>query len=266
VRTDAYALPENLMLRCLLRLIACLLVVSCSREPAVAPATSASSAPAAANQATHATTATGAVANDAQAPTESSLEIKRGTVTLAKDRTTYRPCGEKTELWLLDQTDGVLRQAFPKLPEEAAIYVEVYGERTQTPKDIATAKGYTGALILEELLYAAQGKDGTDNCAAEAPTYVVAARGAEPFWSAEIREKEIMWRQSESPREVLMQIPDAADTEGTVSYRGVAEGYSLEMEIEGQPCRDASSGEYFAYSARASLNGKEFNGCARVGS
>jgi uncharacterized membrane protein len=63
-----------------------------------------------------------------------------------------------------------------------------------------------------------------------------------------------------------LQIPASADAEGTVSYRGLAQGYELEMDIEGQPCRDATSGEYFAYSARASLNGREFNGCARVGS
>ena len=28
---------------------------------------------------------------------------------LAQDRMTFRPCDEKAELWLLDQTDGVLR-------------------------------------------------------------------------------------------------------------------------------------------------------------
>jgi uncharacterized membrane protein len=167
---------------------------------------------------------------------------------------------------LLDQTDGVLRQTFPMLPEEATIYVEAYGERTQAPKDVATARGYSGALILEEVLYAAQRKEGESGCEAEAPAYIVTARGGDPFWSAEIREKEIMWRQSEAPREMLLQIPVAADAEGTVSYRGVAEGFELEMDIEGQPCRDAASGEYFAYSARASLNGREFNGCARVGS
>lgn len=250
------------MLRCLLRLIACLLLASCSREPSVAPATRGEAPTASKRPVTPA--ATGTPATDA--PTESSLEIKRGVVTLTKDRTTYRPCNEKTELWLLDQTDGVLRQTFPQLPEAATIYIEVYGERTQTPKDVATAKGYSGALILEELLYAAPRQEDADSCAAEAPTYVVAAHGAEPLWSAEIREKEITWRQSEVPREMLMQIPDAADAEGTVSYRGVADGYELQMDIEGQPCRDASSGEYFAYSARASLNGKEFNGCARVGS
>ena len=186
-------------------------------------------------------------------------------MSLAAGRTTYRPCDEKADLWLLDQTDGALRQIFPAANDQTLIYVEAYGERTQAPTDVATARGYPGALILEEVLYAAEVKEG-DGCSMQPPPYVVAARGVEPFWSAEIREKEITWRQTEAPTEILMQIPAAADAEGTVSYRGVAEGYELEMEIEGQPCRDAASGEYFAYSALASLNGKEFNGCARVGS
>ena len=261
------------MLRCPWWLIACFALMSCSREPqapAAGEPSPASSAPASSNPA-----ATGAVpaapvtadpAASANPPAESSLAIKRGVVSLAAGRTTYRPCDEKADLWLLDQTDGVLRQIFPAANDQTTIYVEAYGERTQAPKDVATARGYPGALILEEVLYAAEVKEGGDGCALQPTAYVVAARGVDPFWSAEIREKEITWHQSEAPTEILMQIPAAADAEGTVSYRGLAEGYELEMEIEGQPCRDAATGEYFAYQAHASLNGKEFNGCARVGS
>jgi uncharacterized membrane protein len=35
--------------------------------------------------------------------------------------------------------------------------------------------------------------------------------------------------------------------------------------VDAQTCRDPMSGELFAYSARAVLDGKEFSGCARVG-
>jgi len=263
------------MLRCPWWLIACFALMSCSREPqapaAGAPSPASSAGPTSSPAATGAVpaapvTADPAVATSANQPAESSLAIKRGVVSLAAGRTTYRPCDEKAELWLLDQTDGALRQIFPAANDQTNIYVEAYGERTQAPKDVATARGYPGALILEEVLYAAEVKEG-DGCGLQPPAaYVVAARGGDPFWSAEIREKEITWRQSEAPTEILMQIPAVADAEGTVSYRGLAEGYELEMEIEGQPCRDAASGEYFAYQAHASLNGKEFNGCARVGS
>ena len=261
------------MLRCPWSLIACFALMGCSREPQVpasgepASTSSASSGPGATGTAAAkpATDSAPAALAAGEKPTESSLAIKRGVISLAAGKTTYRPCDEKADLWLLDQTDGALRQIFPTANDQTMIYVEAYGERTQAPKDVATARGYPGALILEEVLYAAEVKEG-DGCGPQAPAYVVAARGVDPFWSAEIREKEISWRQKEAPGEILMQIPTAADAEGTVSYRGLAEGYELEMEIEGQPCRDATSGEYFAYSARASLNGKEFNGCARVGS
>lgn len=260
------------MLRCPWWLIACFALVSCSREPQPpasgeqpAAAASSSSSSSAATAAGAIPSSPSAIASGGDQPAESSLAIKRGIVTLAAGKTTYRPCDEKADLWLLDQTDGALRQIFPNANEQTLIYVEAYGERTQTPTDIATARGYPGALILEEVLYAAETKDG-ESCSADAPAYVVAARGGDPSWSAEIREKEIMWRQKEPAAEVLLQIPAAADAEGTVSYRGVAEGYELEMDIEGTPCRDPATGEYFAYSARASLNRKEFNGCARVGS
>lgn len=251
------------MLRRLLPLLASCAIVSCSREPASAPASS-DTAPATAEQKTP-VAAPSVAAPEAELPAQSSLEIKRGVVTLTVGRSTYRPCDEKSDLWLLDQTDGVLRQAFPTLAEDATLYIEAYGERTQIPQDVAAARGYSGALILEEVLYAAQLKQDRSGCEAQQPAYIVAARGAEPFWSAEIYEKEILWRQSEAPQEITMQVPAVADAEGTVSYRGVSAGYELEMDIEGQPCRDPMSNEYFAYSARASFNGKEFNGCARVG-
>lgn len=258
------------MLRCPWWLIACFALMSCSREPQVppsgAPTGPASSGSASVSAAASKPVATApAAARGSDQPAESSLAIKRGLVSLAAGRTTYRPCDEPADLWLLDQTDGALRQIFPAATDQTVIYVEAYGERTQAPKDVAIARGYPGALILEEVLYAREAK-ADEGCSPQAAPYVVAARGVDPFWSADIGEKEITWRQKEPPGEVLMQIPAAADAEGTVSYRGVAEGYELEMEIEGQPCRDATSGEYFAYSALATMNGKEFNGCARVGS
>ena len=149
-------------------------------------------------------------------------------------------------------------------PQEASVSTVLPGR--VTAYQVSEVRPQVGGILLKrDFVEGAEVKEG-DGCSMQPPPYVVAARGVEPFWSAEIREKEITWRQTEAPTEILMQIPAAADAEGTVSYRGVAEGYELEMEIEGQPCRDAASGEYFAYSALASLNGKEFNGCARVGS
>lgn len=38
---------------------------------------------------------------------ESSLAIKRGTMTLAEERATFRPCGHEAEWWVLDQSPGL---------------------------------------------------------------------------------------------------------------------------------------------------------------
>jgi uncharacterized membrane protein len=50
-----------------------------------------------------------------------------------------------------------------------------------------------------------------------------------------------------------------------VRYHAAGNGHELELLVDAQTCRDPMSGELFAYSARAVLDGKEFSGCARVG-
>ena len=98
---------------------------------------------------------------------------------LAQDRATFRPCDENVELWLVDQTDGLLKEHFPTKGggEPAMIYVEVYGERGPVTDDTpAAARAYAGTLVLEDVLYAGVQAD-VRGCAAPAPTYIVAARG-----------------------------------------------------------------------------------------
>ena len=199
-------------------------------------------------------------------PAESGLSIKRGTMMLAQDRITFRPCDEQKELWVVDQTDGVLQQTFASDAAKAPtlLYVEAYGERAPTDDEISEAKAYAGLFLLEQVLYAGL-HDQVQGCAALAPTYVVAARGTEPFWAAEVGDEQIVWRQPEDPKEIVLKAPQTEDAEGAVRYRANTEGHEVEVLIEAQSCRDAMSGEFFAYSAKAVLNGREFNGCARVG-
>lgn len=276
------------MLRCRTWLMVCFVIASCAREPQLP------------TPATDLATATKPVTPlpDA-ASAESSLSIKRGVITRLDGRTTYRPCDENVQLGLLDRTDGGLHKVFSEGRDVGSaelvtegnglpignndrptyrdvgsaelvgnmarpIYVEVYAERTEVPQGVASARGYSGALLLEEILYAAELHPGS-GCPQQAPAYIVLAQGSEPLWSAEIRDQEIWWRHADVPNGIAMQIPATTDAEGSVGYRGVATGYELEIQIEGQPCRNALSGEYFAYSAKATMNGKQFNGCARLG-
>lgn len=200
-------------------------------------------------------------------PAESGLAIKRGIVTLAADRSSFLPCGEQKALLLVDQTDGVLKREFAGekdadgVDETLKLYVEAYGERAI---DQPAPEGLAGTFLLEEALYAAP--DGqTRGCDSPVQDYIVAARGNEPFWSAEVTEAALLWRQPDEPKEISIATPQTQDSEGAVSYVAANTDHKIELLIEAQACRDDMSGEYFAYSARATLDGKKSTGCARIG-
>ncbi|GFE89697.1 hypothetical protein GCM10011488_46510 [Steroidobacter agaridevorans] len=201
-------------------------------------------------------------------PAESGLAIKRGIVTLAPDRASFRPCGEQKDLLLVDQTDGVLKREFSGekdangADQGLKLYIEAYGERAINQP---APEGFAGTFLLEEALFAAP--DGqTRGCDSPPQDYIVAARGNEPFWGAEVTEAALLWRQPEDPKEISIAAPQTQDSEGAVSYVAANPEHKIELLIEAQACRDDMSGEYFAYSARATLDGKKYTGCARIGS
>jgi uncharacterized membrane protein len=238
-----------------------LTLAGCSRAPEPA-------APAAAPAAdTDTSSLPSEVPGASEPPAESGLAIKRGIVTLAPDRSSFRPCGEQKELLVVDQTDGVLKREFAgeKDPDGAdqppKLYIEAYGERASNQP---APEGFGGTFLLEEALYAAP--DGqTRGCDSPPQDYIVATRGNEPFWSAEVTEAALLWRQPEDPKEISIAAPQTQDSEGAVSYVAANTEHKIELLIEAQGCRDDMSGEYFAYSARATLDGKKYAGCARIG-
>jgi uncharacterized membrane protein len=212
------------------------------------------------------------IPTESEPPAESGLAIKRGIAVLSADRSTFRPCNESAELWMVDQTDGILARTFAgeKGAEGTAnqplkLYLEAYGERVPASDESpAAASGYAGTFLLEEALYAAP--DGqTRGCELPPQDYIVTAHGSEPFWSIEVTDAALIWRQPEEPKEISLAAPQTQDSEGAVSYAATGNGHQMQLMIEAQPCRDAMSGEYFAYAARATLDSKQFNGCARLG-
>lgn len=196
---------------------------------------------------------------------ESSLAIKRGVMKIAEERATFTPCDGKGELWVLDQSPGMLTQTLIEGKQAApvSLYVEAYGERAPA-EEMPQAQGYEGIFVLEDILYAGvPGEIG--GCDAPAPTYIVMARGNEPFWSVEVRDDQMIWRQPEAPTEISFGEPQTVNAEGAVRYAVSVAQHELELMVHAQPCNDSMSDEYFAYTAKAVLDGRELSGCARVG-
>ena len=75
----------------------------------------------------------------------------------------------------------------------------------------------------------------------------------------------MIWRQPEAPKEIKFDEPQTINAEGAVRYAVNTAEHQLELMVHAQPCRDSMSGEYFAYTAKALLDGRELSGCARVG-
>lgn len=235
---------------------ATLVLQGCSRKtdeaaPAAADANPPSSIPA--------EPAPAPLAAAAPTPAESGLAIKRGIANSSGPNAVFRACDETKEYRVVDEGDGALAQLFSE--GMATAYVEVYGERA--PDDAPGAGNQAEVFVLEQLLYAgAPAADG--KCATPPADAVVTARGNEPGWTVEITETKASWKQADADQ-IVLETVQSEDTEGTVSYRAKAEGHELELLIDAQTCRDLVTDEFFAFAARAVLDGREFRGCARVG-
>ena len=236
--------------------IGALVLCACSKDEAPAPEPVVDTAPVPA--------ATAPAASPSEPPAESSLALKRGMLSLGTEQTTFQPCGEDARLWVIDQTAGVLSETFANESKPIELFVEAHGERAPTPPEISAARAYPGAFILEEVLYATPPSEA-GGCNEPRPAYVVVARGNEPFWSVEVKDDKLIWRQPDDPKELTFDAIEGEDAEGTVGYTGSSQGHAIELFVAAQPCRDSMSGAYFAYSARATFDGKALEGCARIG-
>jgi len=195
---------------------------------------------------------------------ETSLSLKRGTITVAGQQGTFKPCGSGEALWIVDQSDGSY-QDVADIAANDALYVEARGERGPVPEDQPAASTYAGAFVLEQILYAGAPAPSR-GCEAPAPAYIVRARGNEPpaSWTVEVTEEKMEWMQDKGEA-ITFDAPRELDTEGAVSYEGRNPQHTLQLVIDSQVCRDPTTEEFFAYAARAVLDEKEFKGCARVG-
>ena len=210
-----------------------------------------------------------AAAQDQSMPTlpsssETSLSLKRGLITLAGQVGTFRACDGDADLFIIDQSDGSYQAVGGIVEPNDPLYVEARGERSPIPPEEPAATAYTGAFVLEQILYAGEPGAGR-GCEGPAPTYIVRARGNDaPIWTVEVADGKMEWMQDKGEA-ITVDSPQEADTEGTVSYEGRNPQHALQLIIDAQVCRDPTTEEFFAYSARVVLDGKEFKGCARVG-
>lgn len=90
-------------------------------------------------------------------------------------------------------------------------------------------------------------------------TYTCA--GNEPFWSAQISSKEIVFNHADMGKSVYpYQAPVVQDN--TLIFNTSAGGSRIKITIATQPCEDSMSGAAFPFTATVQRDADTFTGCA----
>ena len=184
----------------------------------------------------------------------------RGIVSYAGGATTFMECGAPsgTARTLADPA-GELAKAFASLEAKpgAGIYVELTGA--------PAADGRTFAWTA--LLRAAAVGEGP---ACDAPVFEgeFVANGNEPFWTIEIREGGIVYRDPEVPKGRTYPYAFTRTETGSVVYATKLDSpvvSTLEVALAPSRCIDSMSGELRSFKAHVVLDGRALDGCARAG-
>lgn len=184
--------------------------------------------------------------------------LLRGTVILAADGSVFRPCEGGPDLWLVDQTGGVLTRVHDELEAGGTgIYTEVLARPIGVPA-IPEAAAFTDAVAVTEVRRAAREGGACE----EALDFVVRARGSEPAWSVTVRVDAVVFEQPAEPARLEFPAPVPSAADGRRTWSAAAGGHRVELTVEEAPCTDPMSGEYSALSARATVDGRDLRGCA----
>jgi putative lipoprotein len=191
--------------------------------------------------------------------------MQRGTVVIAHEVRSFRPCGESRELWLVP-TPELSEAARALAPAPGGpIYVELHGDIGPAPA-VGFGADYPAQLITRELLRAAPATE-THGCAEDLRGVEFRAAGNEPFWSVEVASGRLRLRrpgQAESDRPVG---PARATREGW-SYRppaGADDAEAFQLVLERGPCADSMVGTRTHWRAHFELDGVGHHGCAWAG-
>ena len=176
---------------------------------------------------------------------ETKEALVRGTLSMKTGSYVITPCGGGEPRRLTDSTNGELARIWKGIAGnmDAELYAEIWVQghqamrvRRAAPKEI-------------------------DGCTETWGDVQVRARGNEPFWLAEISPSEVRWKTPQG--ELELDDPQLeADEENRRVWRASDDGRKMEIVVTREPCADSMSGEILPLSARVTLDGTEYRGCA----
>jgi len=200
-------------------------------------------------------------------PTE-AVRVVRGYLLEAPGGFAFRPCDDRSEVWLMDRTGGDLAAAYRALGSGpgSRVFIEVTAG-VVGPPDSGAGSRYATALSVTQLLRAGPAGEGM-GCEEPPASYVYRAAGNEPFWNATVTADSILFVEPDPPARLAFRVTAPTRSGSSVTYRVSTEGpgrHVLALTLARGRCVDSMSGAFYSFSARASLDGRVFVGCAREG-
>ena len=200
-------------------------------------------------------------------PTE-AVRVVHGYLLESTGGFSFRPCDDRSEVWLIDQTGGDLAAASRALGSGpgSRLFIEVTAAVVGAP-DSGAGSRYATALSVTQLLRARPAGEGT-GCDEPPAPYIYRAAGNEPFWNATVTTDSILFVEPDPPARLAFRATSPERRGAVVTYRVSADGpnrHTLTLSLERGRCTDSMSGAFYSLLARASLDGRTFVGCAREG-
>jgi putative lipoprotein len=191
--------------------------------------------------------------------------IFRGHLRFGHEVRSFQPCGKDVEYWVVDRIGGELWDIYSALipnPYEP-LYVEVRGV-LGPPPDTGFGVDYDRLLTVTSLRRAAV---ETRACAEDLRRFEFRAYGDEPFWNTDISEEGIIFSVLGEPQRAFPYT--AAKVSGAHRlYSSKTQGpnqHWIQIFIDEKRCIDSMSGEHSGFTAKVSLGGRTYVGCAREG-
>lgn len=195
--------------------------------------------------------------------------IYRGTLILGDVVRSFTPCGQEDRaIWVVDETDGLLRSLYNELAagNAGAMYVEFRGTMGEAPPE-QSARGYEGQVTIRTLVRADPPSESR-GCQDLRPGVDFRAWGNEPFWNIEMGPRTIVFRQPDEPSMLIFPpaVPDLQKNSMVFTSTSMRDAkLKIRITLEPQPCRDSMSGAYSTWTATVELLGKTYRGCAVQG-
>lgn len=185
--------------------------------------------------------------------------LLRGAMRLDDSVAVFKACGDKgREYTLVDGSGGDVTRVYRELAATtgAPVFMEVRGVV------LRPAAGGPARLELyaEKLERAERQGPGCRRALGRLEALVL---GSSPAWQVEIAPSGVVFASLDD-RGTLMFPARTGDwpTDGALHYEGASVGAALALTLTPERCRDGVTGNVYALTARAVLNGTEYRGCA----